>query len=494
MLPLIAAMLLAAAPAETVQPAAGPRARLVAEPDVMGVVLPDGTRVHPGRWWDPYGPNPIKGDHPILGKTGHVVVTGVVDFTYSADQAPEEDFAQRANNTAAFSLELFSGHTVFKPKTISVKATGFARSVVDPGGEAESVEDFSFGETFLEVLLADYGERSYDATSFRGGAQAVNLDTLGLVLNDVALAARVFSEISSNRHQVNVLWARPIRKDVESALNDATALDADLGAVTWTMNDTVPGWDVTYLFAAASDRRVEDRAQNVGWAGVASNGRLGRFVFQPAVYLAAGSEEATGAAGDETTSILAPMIAIDVQRPMNAWNPRLTLLYAPGDADPADSNATAYDAFADKVAFAGAGGTGILANGKAVGGVPLFRKGSVLPSLRGANDRPNFVHAGIQLVNGGVDVAVSPRIAASLDASAFFWDQPDTLAKIASVEKVGSLLGEEVIAALELRPFLNENMVLLTSAAALIPGPGLTDLGAEKETEVRGDARVLLVF
>lgn len=473
-------------------PDAGSRARLVPEPDVLGVVLADGRRVHPGRWWDPYGPNVLKGDRPILGTRGYVVLTGVVDSLYSADQPSSgADLQQRSNNTVAVALEAFSGQTVFRPKTFSIKAVGFARTIVDPDGNAESVDDFSFGETFLEILLAEHGRRFYDSTSLRGGAQAVNLDVLGLVLADVVLGARGFSERHANRHQVNVLWARPLRKDAQSALNDATALEADVGAFSWTLNDAFPGFDVTGLVAVADDRRVEDRTMRVGWGALASAGHVGRFTTQSALYLAAGQDD--GATTGK--SILAPMAVVDLARPAGAWNPRVTLLWAPGDADPTDESATAYDAFADKVAFAGGGGAGVLAgNGRKIGNAFLFRKGSVLPSLRGANDRPNFVHGGVQLADAGLDVAVTPRFALSLDAVAYFWDRPGTLGKIAGVDGLESQAAQEYIGQVRVRPFLNENVVVTASAAALVPGPGLTGLGVDPDTEVRGDARILLVF
>jgi hypothetical protein len=436
----------------------------------------------------------LKGDRPLVGRSGFIVVTGVVDSLYTADQPGGEDadLLQKSNNTAVLALEAFSGLTVFKPKTFSLKATGFARTVVDPDGNVDQVDDVSFGETFVEVLLADYGRKYYDSTSLRGGAQAVNLDTLGLVLNDVVLSARGFAEIAANRHQLNVLWARPIQKDVESALNDATALEADVAAANWTWNDFVrPGFDVTALVAIADDRRVENRRMQVGWTGLAASGHLGRFVTQPAFYLAAGSDDGAGA----RQNILAPMAVLDIARPMDGWTPRLTALWAPGDSDPSDENATAYDAFADKVNFAGGNGAGVIAgNGLAIGGQTIFRKGSVLPSLRGGAARPNFVHGGIQLADLGVDIAISPRFVASLDAVAFLWDKADTLAEIAGVDELDPLAAQEYIAQLKFRPFLNENVVVLTSAAALVPGPGLTGLGVDAGPEVHRDARILLVF
>lgn len=489
----IFAALFCAAGARAQEPAAAPPpsgVRLEPDGNRFGTVRADGARISPSRWWDPYGPNVLKGDVPFAGKQHFVVTTVILDSAWTENRVDDDaDPVQVSNSTALFSFEYFVGQAVFRPKTFSIRATGLARTIVDARGNADRVEDFSLGETFAEVLLADHGASSYDATALRAGVQAFNADVLGLVLNDALPAARVFSEWNSNRWNATVLYGRPLEKDAKSALPvEDEVLEADVVAANLTLGDAfVPGFNLTALGAYADDRRADGLRSRVAWTGLASSGHLGRFVTAPAVYLATGSSNI----GGDRKNVLAPLAVLDIARPADLWNPRLTLLWAPGDADASDDDATAYDAFADKVAFAGGAGAGILA-GK---GSAIFRKGSVLPSLRGANAPPSFVHGGIQLADIGVDLQVSPRFAISADALAFAWDQPKTLAAVLALDETpDAFAGTEYLGQLKVKPFLNEQALVAISAAALVPADGLTAITGSSATETKADLRVLLAF
>lgn len=465
--------------------------RLEPDGNRFGTVRADGARVSPSRWWNPYGPNVLKGDVPFAGRRHFVVTTVILDSIYTDARGDRDaDPVQVSNSTALFSLEYFVGQTVFRPKTFALRATGLARTVIDARGEADRVEDFSLGETFMEVLLADHGVSSYDSTSLRAGVQAFNADVLGLVLNDALPAGRLFSEWRHNRWNATILYGRPLEKDLESALPlEDRALQADVVAANLSVGDAFfPGFNLTLLGAYDDDRRIEGERSRIAWSGLAASGHLGRFVTAPAIYFAAGS---SGIDGDRK-NVLAPLAVVDIARPSDLWNPRLTFLWAPGDHDPADDDATAYDAFADKVAFAGGAGAGVFA-GKGL--APIFRKGSVLPSLRGGNAPPNFVHGGIQLLDLGVDLQVSPRFTFSADGVAFAWDDPKTLGLLLGLaETPDAFAATEAIGQLKLRPFLNEQALIALSAAALVPATGLSDVTGSSATEVKADVRVILAF
>ncbi len=471
------------------------------EPDEnrFGTVRADGARVSPSRWWDPYGPNRLKGDVPIAGAKSFLVLTAIADSQYTGVQAnADADLLQKSNNTLLFSMEYYVGQTVFRPKTFALRATGIARTIVDPDGNAEQVEDVSLGETFVEALLLEHGRRSYDATSARLGVQAFNLDVQGLVVNDALAAGRAFSELAANRVNITMIGARPLEKDAASALATGKILEADFAAASFAVGDAFrPGLNVVAFAAFDDDRRLPGARTRVGWGGLGTQGHIGRVVTAPALYVAWGHKDA----GPASQRILAPMAVVDLALPADRWNPRFTMLWAPGDSNPADQNATAYDAFADKVAFGGAGGAGVLAGGGAgvvdAGGAPvtLFRKGSVIPSLRGANAAPNFVHPGIRLVDIGTDLQISPRFATSFDAVLFAWDQPKALAGALGLAAVpDSFAASEWIGQLKIKPFLNEQALIAVSAAALVPSNGLTDLTGSTATVLKADARVLLAF
>lgn len=482
------------------------RADVSLEPDGdrFGTVRADGARIHPGHWWDPYGPNVLKGDRPFVGSNNYLVVSAIVDSLYTGARAGDPKSAtQVSTNQFLLSLEYFNGQTVFRPKTVSLRATGIAKSTLDTAGKKgiqgeNRVDAFALGETFAEVLVASYNARYYDSSSVRGGVQAFNLDVQGLVLNDAIGGVRSFSEVLDNRYNVNLVYERPLEKSAAAVVefDKVKALEADVVAGSVTVGDAfVPGFNLIAFGAYDDDRRDPARRLRVGYAGLGSNGHLGRVVTAPAVYLAWGDDEHA-----TSSRILAPMAVLDLSRPSNAWNHRLTMLWAPGDRNPTDGTQTAYDAIADKVAFAGGAGAGVFAGkGFAVpsaGGTSvLFRKGSVIPSLRGGNARPNYTHGGILLGDLGADLALSPRFTATGDLIAFGWDQPKTLGILLGTPAAPhAFAGTEYIAQLKYKPFLNENALIVVDAAALVPGPGLSDLTGSTVTVLTGDARVLLAF
>lgn len=463
------------------------RAEVTLEPDGdrFGTVRADGARIAPGRWWDPYGPNVLKGDRPFAGAKGFVVLTGIVD-AQATSLSRKGDSTTRGISTVLVSAEVFRGQTVFRPKSIGLRLTGLARH--QDGGE----DDFAPGESFLELLLLEHGGASFDSTSLRAGVQAVNLDVQGLVVNDLLLGGRVFSEFSRNRYGVSVLWGRPLEKDAVSALGKEP-LEADIAAAVLTVGDAfVPGLNLTATLAADVDRRVENEPLDVAFVAVALSGHLGRVVTAPAIYLAAGRRK--DAAGT-SHQIVAPMGVLDFALPANAWTPRLTLLWAPADREPGDDNDTAYDAIADRVAFAGAGGAGNLAGaGRAGVAGTLFRKGSVIPSLRGANAPPNFVHGGVRVIDVGVDLALTHKLAASFDVAHFRFDEPATVSTLTGTDLSSDEIGTEGILQLRYKPFLNENALVVLSAAMLSPGNALEELGAASGAETKIDGRILLAF
>ncbi|HVO29348.1 MAG TPA: hypothetical protein VMV18_01375 [bacterium] len=490
------------------------RAQVSLEPDDnrFGTVRADGARISPSHWWNPYGPNVLKGDVPFAGKNNYVVFTGILDNQYDDTGAAKSGTraAQTAANTMLLSLEYFNGETVFRAKNISFRGTLVAKTAQALANEtgANRKDVYSVGESFMEVLLANHSHDLYDTSSARFGAQAVNFDVEGLVLNDVVLGAREFSLLRGNRYILNFLYERPLRKQNGLVVVDQSkdlTLEADVAAANLFVGDfLVPGFNLIAVAAYDDDRRNPASRLRVGYGALASNGHIGRFVTAPAVYLAWGDadHDDTAAGVSHGSRVLAPMAVLDIARPTNAWNPRFTALWAPGDKNVFDKNQNSYDAIADKVAFAGGAGAGIFAgtgiNVKDENGntVTLFHKGSVIPSLRGVDQRPNFIGPGILLADIGTDLAISPRWTTAFDVTAFNWDQPKALQELLfpSGGQIHSYAGSEAIAQIKFKPFLNEQALVTVSGAALFPGKGLQDLGSGSATQLKGDARILLAF
>jgi len=125
----------------------------------------------------------------------------------------------------------------------------------------------------------------------------------------------------------------------------------------------------------------------------------------------------------------------------------------------------------------------------------LQRQQQALINPKAVHLAGDFVHGGIQLLDLGVDLQVSPRFTFSADGVAFAWDDPKTLGTILGLaETPDAFAATEAIGQLKLRPFLNEQALIALSAAALVPAPGLTDVTGSSATEVKGDVRVILAF
>lgn len=480
-------------------------AHLVAQPDRFGVVLADGRVIKPRPWWNPYAPNRLKGDRPIAGDHTYFIWTTVADTRAVGGPQSATTTSQSATENLTMQAELFHGETVFRPKDWSLVVSAVSKDAIgakNPLPSQKTIENFTAGQTFAELLLETHGRETYDFTSARAGVQVFDADFEGLLLNDALPGARVFGQYVANRYALNVFYGRPLAKT--DLIKNGTqvfvpkALQADIAVASLLAGDFLgPGFNLQVTLAADDDRRDPGRREHVGYFTVASSGHVGRIATQSALYLAAGTDDS--AAGKR--SILAPMAVLDLARPSNAWNPRLLVLYAPGDADPLNKTETAYDAIADKENFAGADGSGILGGLNNIvvrpgAGAPLtlFRTGSLLPTLRGANAAPNFTNPGLQLVDLGTDLSVTPRIVVSADAILFRWDQPKLLATIAGIPSVDAAAADELIGQIRWRPALNDNAIVTFSLAALIPGKGLTDLGVAKSTQLDGTLRVILAF
>jgi hypothetical protein len=114
----------------------------------------------------------------------------------------------------------------------------------------------------------------------------------------------------------------------------------------------------------------------------------------------------------------------------------------------------------------------------------LSEKFSLYPDLRSRfTDRSNFVNPGLLVLNGGVDLRMSPKLKVVTNVSYLKFANAEVLRQL--VAKNGGkgfedeTIGLDISAAAKYRPFLNENMFFVLGFSALSPKGGFaTALGS----------------
>jgi hypothetical protein len=173
-----------------------------------GHPIKDDYPYEPGRWFDPFNQNVLKGDYPIIGQHTFldVTVTANMDFEgralptqTSAFESTERPFSGnffgRPNsfitlNYFSVSFDLFHGDAAFKPvdwriklvPTLGVSNFSFSElAQVSPNvlqGATRTRDVWALQEAFAEFKLADLGP-DYDFLSVRGGNQPFISDFRG---------------------------------------------------------------------------------------------------------------------------------------------------------------------------------------------------------------------------------------------------------------------------------------------------------------------------
>ena len=155
------------------------------------------------------------------------------------------------------------------------------------------------------------------------------------------------------------------------------------------------------------------------YLGFHGDGRWGSWSVSHAFYQAFGNDDDNLVAQRLTGSAVAPvdinarMAALELSRDADWYRYRGSFYYASGD-NGTPGKATGFDTITDNPNLAGGPfmfwtqqKTAVAA---ADGQLVISEKFSLLPNLRSKfTDRANFVNPGVILVNGGVDLRVSPR-------------------------------------------------------------------------------------
>ncbi len=114
---------------------------------------------------------------------------------------------------------------------------------------------------------------------------------------------------------------------------------------------------------------------------------------------------------------------------------------------------------------------------------------SLLPNLRSSKiqGQSNFVNPGLLLFNLGVDFDVTPKLRMINNLNFLWFDETDVLEQFVFQGNIDREIGADLSMGIEYRPFLNNNVILITGASMLIPGNGFEDI----YSPFRGDADAL---
>jgi hypothetical protein len=501
--------------------------------DRWNLPMPDWDRYgirgdHPyvsGHWWDPYNQNRLKGDYPVLGKRTFFVFTGVSDSLLEGRNLPvgsapsserplSEPFFGRGGQTfpvtvVRASFDLFRGDTAFRPVDWRVRVQpAFSLNylnvaewgVVNPDvrrGSGRLSAHVGLQELFGEVKIADLSSH-YDFVSVRAGIQDLSSDFRGFLSVLESPGVRIFGTLGSSRYEYNAAVFDLLEKETNSGFNEWKRRQQQVWLANVYIQDFIePGYTTQFSFHANRDHGklhydrngflvrpapiglITDndvRAYYLGWA---SNGHLGRWNVSHAFYQVFGHETVNPIAA-QRVDVNAQMAALELSIDKDWLRLKGAFFYASGDDAPDDDEARGFDAILDIPVFAG--GPFSLWNRQglrlAQTGTGLVSPSSLLPTLRTNKDegQANFVNPGIFLINGGVDVELTPKLRGFGNVSYLRFVHTEPLETLLFQQNVRPGIGVDYGAGVLYRPPLSDNIVIVGGYSGLILGQGMKDI------------------
>jgi hypothetical protein len=502
------------------------------------------------RWWDPYHPNPLKGDRPLAGTRDWFFNLGLVSDTLfeqrrvptavgpqtTARAGSDDVFGNATQSTFAqnliVNLALTQGDTTFRPPdyefrfvpvvNVNVSRADEVRALrIDPR-EGTRRRDLHVGiqELFADKHLRDVSDR-YDFDSLRIGIQPFISDFRGFVFNDLPFGVRLFGTRDNNRWQYNVGWFRRLEKDTNSGLNDvsrrtrdddvfvANVYRQDFPWLGFTLQGTVlhnvnredaPNFydNNGFLARPAAIGDMRPLRYRVTYLGVNGDGHIGTFNLSAAGYLAFGSATHAPLA-QQPQSIRAGFVAAELSKDFSWLRARATALYASGDRDPFDDRATGFDAIVENPQIAGADTSYWIRQAVPLiggGGVALSTRNGVLASLRSSKEhgQSNFVNPGVTLVGIGGDADLLPQLRLVANVNRLWFTDTSSVEVLRNQGPIDRAIGTDVSLALQYRPLFSQNVVFNASAAVLAPARGFRELYATDRAQVSLLFNMLLTF
>jgi len=479
----------------------------------------------PGRWWDPYNQNVLKGDFPLVGQDTFLVVTAIAQLVQELREVPtgttpfestlhpfsEEFFGNPeqffSSNSFRLSVDLFNGSAGYKQPVWQVRATPVFNfnyldvnelAIISPDvrdGTTRYRNDWSLDEWFVEAKLADLGPH-YDFVSARGGSQFFVSDFRGFVFSDINRAVRIFGSRFSNRDQFNLLWFDQTEKETNSELNlfddrhqntvianyyrQDFLVPGYTGLVSFHYNNDQPGFKFDrnrFLVRPDPAGVFQPHRVETYYLGLAGQGHFGRLNISNAFYHAWGRDSLNPIAGQQQ-DIQAQMAAVELSYDRDWARFRVSWLWASGDTDPNDGAAEGFDAIFDNPNFAGGEFSYWQRQAIRLFGVGLTQRKSLVPNLRSSKTQgqANFVNPGLSLVNAGIDMDLTPKLKLVTNANVLWFDTTRSLEVFTFQDRIDRDIGTDLSIGIEYRPYLNDNIQLVSGLSTFIPGDGFKDL------------------
>jgi hypothetical protein len=370
------------------------------------------------RLLDPFNKNKLKGDMPVFGKHGFLILAGSSDTLIDARRVPTTNAVSTANpdsfnffgdgeqafirQSVRLSIELFRGSAGFKPVDFSLKITpefniNYLRvrenNVVgiDPRQGTTRLDSFvGLQEMFFETRFGtnssklfrrgrrdfdDRGDAEYDFSALRVGIQRFTSDFRGFIFSDEQPAARLFGTFRNNAVQYNLAYFNMLEKDTNSGLNRwrmrnqsvyiANLYVQDFPSLGYNVNFSLhynndqPSFHIDnngFLVRPAPLGDPRPHKVRAGYAGFAGDGRIGRYNVSHALYYAFGRDDFNPIpARNNAQHIGALMGALELAYEVDWRKYRVSYFYASGDRDINDGRATGFDAIVDNPQFGGGG-------------------------------------------------------------------------------------------------------------------------------------------
>jgi hypothetical protein len=480
----------------------------------------------PNRGVSPYDQNVLKGDIPIAGDDIFFILTAIaeVPFEYRKLPTPSGVSSERESSqqffgegegyatlpTAIASFELFKGNTTFKPRDWAVRVTPVFNlnyvstrernglNISPAEGPTRRRQDIALQEAFGEVKLFDVGA-NFDFVSVRAGIQPFTSDFRGFLFRDTNLGVRAFGNWGRNQNQWNVAYFDQLEKETNSELNLLERRDQKVWIANYYRQDfIVPGYTISPSFHANFDRGEEFffdengflvRPAPVGlirphevkayYAGFGGDGHWGRLNITHQYYYAFGEDDFNGIAS-QPVDIKAHFAAVELSIDKDWWRPRASFIWASGDSDPDDDEATGFDSILDNPNIAGGPFSFWQRQGLRLAQTFIGIKGrsSVLPSLRSSKTegQANFVNPGLLLVNAGWDAELTPKMRLVTNVNAVALDKVETVQRLLFQTEIDKFLGIDAGVGVQYRPLLTDNLLLTAGVSAFQPGKGFKQI------------------
>ena len=485
---------------------------------------------------DPYNPNVIKGDLPVLqdllGEEWFFNFSAISDTLFEARRLPTPVGAQSTLNagsngtlgrgkqytaaeTAIFSFALIKGNTTFKPPdyefrfvpvfNVNYTHTEELRAVnINPSNGPSRNDNFAaVQELFVDKHLRNVSDR-YDFDSLRVGIQPFTADFRGFLFLDQPFGVRLFGTRDNNLFQYNLAWFRRLEKDTNSGLNDISQRlrKDDVFLFNLYSQDTPVLGFTTQASILYNRNREGDRSTyyndngflerpaivgsgrpynyDVTYLGLNGDGHFGPWNLNLSGYYATGNVS-RGQLSGVKEDISSYFGAIELSRDFDWIRVRASGLWASGDKDPFDNKATGFDAVLENPQFAGADTSYFIRQSVPLiggGGTALSIRNGVLASLRTSREhgQSNFTNPGLHLFGVGADFDITPRLRVIANANYLEFDNLSSLAVLRNQRLSSTKIGYDLSLGIQYRPYFTQNIVLNASIATLEPAQGLREL------------------